>query len=479
MMNSSISIGFLFSAFLASFFTILCFSTKGYALGGGETLDGQHHHHTVQITSLLPSSVCSTSTKDHSKKGSLNVVHKHGPCSHLNQSQANTPTITQILTRDQSRVNSIQYRIGLNAGPSDLDDSQVTIPAKSGRTIGSGNYIVTLGLGTPKKDQSLIFDTGSDLSWIQCQPCMRACYQQQEPIFNPSASKSYKNITCNSAECSQLTAATGNTPGCSTSTCIYGIQYGDSSFSVGYFGTETLTLTSSNVFPNFLFGCGQNNQGLFGGAAGLLGLGRNQVSVVSQTASKFGKYFSYCLPSPTSSGTLSFGKGGTTSSSLKFTPLLQDSQFYYFDITGIKLAGKSLSISPTVFKTAGSIIDSGTVITRLPPAAYTALKSAFRQAMTKYPSASAVSILDTCYDLSNYKSVSIPTVSFVFGGNVEVPLDAQGILYAVKASQVCLAFAGNTAASDVGIFGNVQQQTLDVVYDIAGGKLGFGSGGCS
>lgn len=478
MVNSSISIGFLFSVFLVSFFTTLCFSSKGYALGGGEALDGQHHHHTVQLSSLLHSSVCSPSTKDHSKKGSLKVIHKHGPCSQLNQGQANIPTTSQILTHDQSRVNSIHYRIGLNVRQSGLDDSQATIPAKSGRTIGSGNYIVTVGVGTPKKEQSLIFDTGSDLTWIQCQPCVRSCYQQQEPIFNPSASKSYKNITCNSAECSRLTAATGNTPGCSISTCIYGIQYGDSSFSVGYFGTETLSLTASSVFPNFLFGCGQNNQGLFGGAAGLLGLGRDQVSVVSQTASKFGKYFSYCLPSPSSSGTLSFGKAATASS-LKFTPLLQDSQFYYIDITGIKLGGKSLSISPTVFKTAGTIIDSGTVISRLPPAAYTALRTGFRQAMTKYPSVSGVSILDTCYDLSKYSTVSIPTVSFVFGGGVEVPLDVQGIVYPVKASQVCLAFAGNTAASDTGIFGNVQQQTLDVVYDVAGGKLGFGSGGCS
>ncbi|KAI8569338.1 hypothetical protein RHMOL_Rhmol02G0271200 [Rhododendron molle] len=480
-LNSSISFSsVLSSVFLASFFSILCFSNEGYALGGGESLDS-HRRHTVQISSLLPSSVCSSSTKDSSKKGSLKLVHKHGACSSLNQDQASAPTATQILSRDQSRVHSIQYRVGLDTGKNDnLEGRKSSIPAKSGRTIGSGNYIVTVGLGTPKKDQSLIFDTGSDLTWAQCQPCVRSCYDQQEPIFNPSTSKSYKNISCGSTQCSLLTSATGNNPGCSTSTCVYGIQYGDSSFSVGYFATETLTLSISDVFPNFLFGCGQNNQGLFGGAAGLLGLGRDQLSLVSQTASKFGKYFSYCLPTPSSTGYLSFGKSEAKSSSPKFTPFVPTSQsFYYFDITGIKLGGSTLSISQTVFKTASSIIDSGTVITRLPPAAYSALKTSFRQAMTKYALTSSASILDTCYDLSNYTSVSIPTVTFVLGGGVEVPLDAQGILYAVKVSQVCLAFAGNSGASDVGIFGNVQQQTLDVVYDVAGGKLGFGTGGCS
>lgn len=133
---------------------------------------------------------------DNSKKGSLKVVHKHGPCSTLNQDQAKVPTATQILSRDQSRVKSIQYRVGLNAGQNDLDGSKSTIPTKSGRTIGSGNYIVTVGLGTPKKDQSLIFDTGSDLTWAQCQPCVRYV---RTIISNSSSSVVlfYSRLLCN------------------------------------------------------------------------------------------------------------------------------------------------------------------------------------------------------------------------------------------------------------------------------------------
>ncbi|CAL5324973.1 unnamed protein product [Camellia sinensis] len=126
---------------------------------------------------------------------------------------------------------------------------------------------------------------------------------------------------------------------------------------------------------------------------------------------------------------------------------------------------KTLSISQTVFKTAGSVIDSGTVITRRPPAAYDALKTAFREQMKQYPMAQSAGILDTWYDLSKYNSVKIPPISFLFGGNVELPLDTKGILYPINGSQFCLAFARNMAASDLAIFGNVQQQTLDVVYD--------------
>jgi len=39
----------------------------------------------------------------------------------------------------------------------------------------------------------------------------------------------------------------GIAPGCSDSTCLYGIQYGDQSFSVGFFAQETLTLTPTDV----------------------------------------------------------------------------------------------------------------------------------------------------------------------------------------------------------------------------------------
>ncbi|KAB5513805.1 hypothetical protein DKX38_027711 [Salix brachista] len=58
-------------------------------------------------------------------------------------------------------------------------------------------------------------------------------------------------------------------------------------------------------------------------------------------------------------------------------------------------------------------------------------------------------------------------------------IDATGILYASSISQVCLAFAGNSDATDVFIYGNVKQKTLEVFYDGSAGKVGFAPGGCS
>nr|XP_043616698.1 aspartyl protease family protein At5g10770-like [Erigeron canadensis] len=439
------------------------------------------HYHNLQTSSFLPSSTCILSAKGNKKIGSLEVVHKHGPCSTFSEDMVKPLTVEEIFTHDQSRVDSIRARLTIKKAETEPLGSKATLPAKSGSTIGSGNYIVTVGLGTPKKDLSVIFDTGSDLTWTQCQPCARSCYSQQDPIFAPSASATYSNISCTSTECAGLTSATGNTPSCSSTTCVYGIQYGDQSFSVGFFGKEKLTLTSKDIVDDFYFGCGQNNQGLFGGAAGLLGLGRDKLSIVSQTAAQYGKVFSYCLPSRSSAtGYLTFGKSGA-SNNVKYTPISssQGSSFYGLNLLSIYVGGAKLAISPTVFQSSGMIIDSGTVITRLPPTAYSALRKAFRAQMTKYTLTKALSILDTCYDFTNTPTITIPKISMLWGGNVLVDTASSGILYANGISQVCLAYAPNGDDSDIAIFGNTQQKTLQVVYDVNAGKVGFAQGGCA
>ncbi|KAL7584088.1 hypothetical protein Lser_V15G44382 [Lactuca serriola] len=430
-----------------------------------------HHYHTLKLSTFISSAVCNPSTNGEKRKGSLQMVHKHGPCSKFNEDMMKSLTLDEIFSHDQSRVDSI-----LNKVRKEIQGSKTTLPAKSGSSIGTLNYIVTIGLGTPKKDFTLAFDTGSDLTWTQCQPCAGSCYSQQDPIFQPSTSSTYSNISCSSSECAQLDLAR-----CSSSTCVYRVGYGDGSFTIGFFAKDKLTLTSEDVIDDFFFGCGQDNEGLFVGVAGLFGLGRDKLSFVSQSADKYGKVFSYCLPSiDSSSGFLMFGSSGI-GSNVVYTPLSasQDNSFYGLDLEAIYVKGNKLEINPTVFTTSGMIIDSGTVITRLPPTAYSALSEAFQAEMTQYPLTQGPSLFDTCYDFSNYENITIPKISVVWSGNVNVEIPPQGILIPVSNEVYCLAFAANQDDSDIGIFGNTQQQTLEVVYDVTAGRIGFGPGGCS
>ncbi|KAG2300829.1 hypothetical protein Bca52824_037301 [Brassica carinata] len=364
--------------------------------GAQENQRRELDYHTIRLSSLFPSSSapCVLSTRASNTKSSLHVTHRHGTCSRITSgSKATSPDHAEILRLDQARVNSIHSKLSKKLPELIRQITSTDLPANHGSTYGSGNYVVTVGIGTPKRDQTLIFDTGSDLTWIQCEPCLVSCYSQKEPIFNPSSSSSYHNVPCESAECSSLSSATGRPGTCSPRNCIYVIQYGDLSYSAGYLAKEKFTLTASNVFDGVNFGCGGNNQGFIRGAAGLLGLGRDELSFPSQTAATYNNIFSYCLPSSSRyTGHLTFGSAGI-SSSVQFTPIStirNSTTFYGLDLIGISVGDQKLEIPPTVFSTPGALIDSGTVISRLPPRAYEALRSAFKARMSRYPIAAEI-----------------------------------------------------------------------------------------
>ncbi|KAI4965803.1 hypothetical protein ZWY2020_048169 [Hordeum vulgare] len=118
-------------------------------------------------------------------------------------------------------------------------------------------------------------------------------------------------------------------------------------------------------------------------------------------------------------------------------------------------------------------MDSGTIITRLPRTAYSALSSAFKAGMKQYPPAQPMGILDTCFDFTGQSSIRIPTVALVFAGGAVVNLAADGIILGG-----CLAFAANSDDTSLGIIGNVQQRTFEVLYDVGSHAIGFKTGAC-
>nr|ACN85252.1 aspartic proteinase nepenthesin-1 precursor [Oryza officinalis] len=487
-----------------------------FGLGAGAADDaaagsGRHpppHHLILSMEDMFPagpssSSSCDAPPREHkhgatSSTTRMTIVHRHGPCSPLAAAHRKPPSHGEILAADQNRAESIQHRVSTTATgrgkpkrsrrqqPSSapapaasLSSSTASLPASSGRALGTGNYVVTVGLGTPVSRYTVVFDTGSDTTWVQCQPCVVVCYEQREKLFDPARSSTYANVSCAAPACSDL-----NIHGCSGGHCLYGVQYGDGSYSIGFFAMDTLTLSSYDAVKGFRFGCGERNEGLFGEAAGLLGLGRGKTSLPVQTYDKYGGVFAHCLPArSTGTGYLDFGAGSLAAASARLTtPMLTDNgpTFYYVGMTGIRVGGQLLSIPQSVFATAGTIVDSGTVITRLPPAAYSSLRYAFAAAMAArgYKKAPAVSLLDTCYDFTGMSQVAIPTVSLLFQGGARLDVDASGIMYAASASQVCLAFAANEDGGDVGIVGNTQLKTFGVAYDIGKKVVGFYPGAC-
>ncbi|KAF8729634.1 hypothetical protein HU200_017583 [Digitaria exilis] len=430
-----------------------------------------HSYKVLSLDSLKSDAVCSgpkgTYTPSSDGASTVPLHHRHGPCSPL--ATKKTLTLEEILRGDKLRASYIQRKFS-KAGAGDVQQSDAaTVPTTLGTSLDTLEYLITVKLGSQAATQTMLIDTGSDVSWVQCKPCSQ-CHSQADPLFNPSSSRTYSPFSCSSATCTQL-GQEGN--GCSTSSqCQYIVTYGDGSSTTGTYSSDTLAL-GSNTVRNFQFGCSQVESGFNDQTDGLMGLGGGPQSLTSQTAGTFGTAFSYCLPATSSSsGFLKLGAG--TSGFVK-TPMLRSSQvptFYGVRIQAIRVGGKQLSIPASVFS-AGTVMDSGTVITRLPQTAYSALSSAFKAGMKQYPPAPPSDPFDTCFDFSGQSSVTIPTVAFVFSGGAVVNLDPNGIIL-----DSCLAFVSNGDDSSLGIIGNVQQRTFEVLYDVGGGAVGFKAGAC-
>ncbi|KAL9226998.1 hypothetical protein vseg_002747 [Gypsophila vaccaria] len=387
------------------------------------------------------------------------------------------------LTRDSNRVNSIQIRLDLTI------KSDLGAPIISGTSQGSGEYFTRIGVGQPLHEVYVIIDTGSDISWVQCEPCSH-CYTQSNPIFDPKRSTTFKAIPCNSSTCDALDVSD-----CRLGRCLYEVSYGDGSYTSGNFITETVTFDGGRSISNLAVGCGHNNDGYFAGAGGLLGLGGGPLSLPSQINASF---FSYCLVDrdSTAASTLELINTNSEATQTSTTtnnnnnasvtaPLVRNHMldtFYYLGLTGFSVGGNVLEIPTTSFQidrhgSGGMIIDSGTAVTRLESRVYELLRDEFRTGTSHLPTADEVAIFDTCYDLRGMDSVEFPAVELVFGGTQSLILPARNYVIPVDGDGTfCFAFAPTT--SSMSILGNVQQQGIRVGFDLVKSIVTFESEAC-
>lgn len=379
------------------------------------------------------------------------------------------------MKRDVKRVDGLMRSIEFKVMSATDFGSEVV----SGMEQGSGEYFVRIGVGSPPRSQYVVIDSGSDIVWVQCQPCTQ-CYHQSDPIFDPAHSASYSGVSCTSTVCDRL-----QNPGCHEGRCRYEASYGDGSYTQGTLALETLSFGRA-LIRNVAIGCGHMNRGMFVGAAGLLGLGGGSMSFVGQLAGQTGAAFSYCLVSrgDATTGSLEFGRGAMPVGAA-WVPLIRNQRapsFYYVGLAGLGVGGMRVPISEDVFRQTelgygGVVMDTGTAVTRFPTLAYEAFRDTFIQQTANLPRVSGVSIFDTCYDLNGFVSVRVPTVSFYFSGGPILTLPARNFLIPVDdKGTFCLAFA--PSSSGLSIIGNIQQEGIQISFDGANGFVGFGPNVC-
>ncbi|EFJ20570.1 hypothetical protein SELMODRAFT_54048, partial [Selaginella moellendorffii] len=402
--------------------------------------------------------------------------------------------LLETLQRDERRVRWIESKAKLAGKKKDeASSTDLNGPVTSGLLYGSGEYFVRLGLGTPARSLFMVVDTGSDLPWLQCQPC-KSCYKQADPIFDPRNSSSFQRIPCLSPLCKALEVHSCSGSRGATSRCSYQVAYGDGSFSVGDFSSDLFTLGTGSKAMSVAFGCGFDNEGLFAGAAGLLGLGAGKLSFPSQifassTNSSTANSFSYCLvdrsnPMTRSSSSLIFGVAAIPSTAA-LSPLLKNPKldtFYYAAMIGVSVGGAQLPISLKSLQlsqsgSGGVIIDSGTSVTRFPTSVYATIRDAFRNATINLPSAPRYSLFDTCYNFSGKASVDVPALVLHFENGADLQLPPTNYLIPINtAGSFCLAFA--PTSMELGIIGNIQQQSFRIGFDLQKSHLAFAPQQC-
>ncbi|CAL5050520.1 unnamed protein product [Urochloa decumbens] len=467
----------------------------------GRAADDEHEEFTVlDLSSLKPHAACTGHRVTPPHNGSWVPLYRpHGPCSPWFRgaaARAKLPSLAELLRQDQLRVRHIHRKAsgghfdeskGARKEPVTVEETQVHHQAAISVQWGTqsmGSFQQTRSIDRPAADdgtsggppavaQTVVLDTGSDVPWVECVPCALA----ECPYYDPARSSTYLAFPCNSTACKQLGPYAN---GCVNSQCQYRVVSSiDGSVSSGTYSSDVLTINSGNSITSFKFGCNtqSQNSGDGGPTNGVMALGRGAQSLTAQTSSTYGDAFSYCLPQKDyEKGFFRIGVPSGAAYRFAMTPLLRDrpggptpsATVYRVRMVAVTVNGQPLNVAAEAFA-AGTVVDSVTVITRLPLTVYGALRAAFRDRMAGYRRAPPQDELDTCYDLTGVRFVKLPRIALVFDGNAAVEIDRSGILL----ENGCLAFAANDDDSKPAVLGNTQQKTIEVLHDVGGGNMGF------
>lgn len=353
-------------------------------------------------------------------------------------------------------------------------------------------------VGTPPFKIYGIFDTGSNFIWLQCKPC-NICYNQSSPIFNPSKSSSYQNISCFSKTCKSLDSVESTSCSDDGDACKYTIEYGYGTRSTGDVSVETLTLnstTSSIVsFPKIMIGCAHNNTLSWenkGPNSGIIRFGKGRTSFIKQLESVIDGKFSHCLidnvyyQNSNLSSKLNFGDAAIISGdhvvSSPMIKMVGNSQkdYYYLNLKSFSVGNKRVKYKG--FKNKGVnasthsiLVDSGSPLTILPPHVYHKLESAVKKVVKLERFQDKTGDYKLCYKTTSQQS-NFPVITVHFSG-ADIKLDPNGVFVSISKRAKCFAFY--PSENNFGIIGHKALINYFVVYDLKKNIISFKPTDCT
>lgn len=350
---------------------------------------------------------------------------------------------------------------------------------------------VSLAVGTPPQNVTMVLDTGSELSWLLCAPGGGS--------FRPRASATFAAVPCASAQCRSRDLP--SPPACDGASrqCRVSLSYADGSASDGALATDVFAVGDAPPL-RAAFGCmatafDSSPDGV--ATAGLLGMNRGALSFVSQASTR---RFSYCISDRDDAGVLLLGHSDLPFLPLNYTPLYQpalplpyfDRVAYSVQLLGIRVGAKPLPIPASVLAPdhtgAGqTMVDSGTQFTFLLGDAYSALKAEFlKQTKPLLPALNDPNFafqeaFDTCFRVPEGRSPTarLPAVTLLFNG-AEMVVSGDRLLYKVPGERRggdgvwCLTFGNaDTVPIMAYVIGHHHQMNVWVEYDLERGRVGL------
>ncbi|PIN15487.1 Aspartyl protease [Handroanthus impetiginosus] len=357
-----------------------------------------------------------------------------------------------------------------------------------GNVYPDGFYFVQVYVGYPPKPYFLDPDTGSDLTWLQCDaPCVR-CTAGFHPLYRPSNDL----VVCRDPLCASL--HTGDYTCDNPEQCDYEVEYADGGSSLGVLVNDffTVNLTSgARMSPRLTIGCGYDQ--LSGPSdhplEGVLGLGRGKSSIVAQLSEQgvVKNVVGHCL-SGQGGGFLFFGDEIYDSSRIMWTRMSHDyTKHYSAGLAELRFGGKS-----TGFKDLNVIFDSGSSYTYFSSQVYHGLLSLIKKELSRTPLKEARddNTLPFCWkgkkpfkttrDVRQYFKTLAFSFSRGWRSKSQFEISAEGYLIISSKGNACLGILNGT---DVGLnnfnmIGDISMQDKLMVYDNEGERIGWTPANC-
>ncbi|KAF7090832.1 hypothetical protein CFC21_093525 [Triticum aestivum] len=392
---------------------------------------------------------------------------------------------------DDGGGRKVTKKLDVKGATSAGTNSTVLLPIK-GNVFPDGQYYTSIFVGNPPRPYFLDVDTGSDLTWIQCDAPCTNCAQGPHPLYKPAKEKIVppRDLLCQELQ--------GDQNYCETcKQCDYEIEYADRSSSMGVLAKDDMHLIATNGGKeklDFVFGCAYDQQGqLLSSPAktdGILGLSSAAISLPSQLASKgiISNIFGHCITRETNGGGYMFlgddyvPRWGMTWAPIRGGP----DNLYHTEAQKVNYGDQELSMHGHAGNSVQVIFDSGSSYTYLPEEMYKNLIDAIKDDSPNFVQDSSDTTLPLCWKADFSVRSFFKPLNLHFGRRwFVVPktftIVPDDYLIISEKGNVCLGLLNGTEINHGStiIVGDVSLRGKLVVHDNERRQIGWANSECT